>query len=183
MVGDCYQPRLKFPLTQKKRQGLVKANVKTFRDQGQAMDNFAKKSIKVVTLGVLANMKALLCSHYAPSIPKENFSALTRQEQDYFVQMLAHHAHVEPREVKNTIVWGNYSSTQFPDASQATIGGQRVSDIIGDGLTTAAMEAVQKNTRGTSLAALVDNSLGSAMMAAEAACDHMRAWFRGTGQT
>ena len=64
------------------RKDLLAANVKIFKVQGEAMDKFAKKSVKVLVVGNPANTNALICSHYAPSIPKENFSAMTRLDQN-----------------------------------------------------------------------------------------------------
>ena len=60
------------------RKDLLAANVKIFKVQGEALDKWAKKSVKVLVVGNPANTNALICSHYAPSIPKENFSAMTR---------------------------------------------------------------------------------------------------------
>ena len=60
------------------RKDLLAANVKIFKVQGEALEKFAKKSVKVLVVGNPANTNALICSHYAPSIPKENFSAMTR---------------------------------------------------------------------------------------------------------
>merc|ERR1712083_88642 len=57
-------------------------NVKIFKVQGEAMDKHAKKTVKVLVVGNPANTNALICSHYAPSIPKENFSAMTRLDQN-----------------------------------------------------------------------------------------------------
>ena len=64
------------------RKDLLAANVKIFKVQGEALDKFAKKSVKVLVVGNPANTNALICSHYAPTIPKENFSAMTRLDQN-----------------------------------------------------------------------------------------------------
>ena len=64
------------------RKDLLAANVKIFKVQGEAMNQFAKKDIKVLVVGNPANTNALICSHYAPSIPKENFTAMTRLDQN-----------------------------------------------------------------------------------------------------
>ena len=64
------------------RKDLLAANIKIFKSQGAALDSFAKKSVKVVVVGNPANTNALMCSKYAPSIPKENFSCLTRLDQN-----------------------------------------------------------------------------------------------------
>merc|ERR1719466_476150 len=103
------------------RKDLLAANVKIFKVQGQAMEKFAKKSVKVLVVGTPANTNALICSHYAPSIPKENFSAMTRLDQNRAASQLAMKAGVRVQDVKRVTIWGNHSSTQFPDAAHATI--------------------------------------------------------------
>lgn len=64
------------------RADLLSANAKIFQAQGQALDKVAKKTVKVLVVGNPANTNALIASHYAPSIPKENFTALTRLDQN-----------------------------------------------------------------------------------------------------
>merc|ERR1711978_83763 len=71
------------------RKDLLACNVKIFKVQGQALDQFAKKSVKVLVVGNPANTNALICSHYAPSIPKENFSAMTRLDANRAAAQLA----------------------------------------------------------------------------------------------
>ena len=71
------------------RKDLLAANVKIFKVQGEAMERFAKKSVKVLGVGNPANTNALIISHYAPSIPKENFSAMTRLDQNRAASQLA----------------------------------------------------------------------------------------------
>lgn len=64
------------------RKDLLSANVKIFKVQGEALDKYAKKDVKVLVVGNPANTNAFICSHYAPSIPKENFTAMTRLDQN-----------------------------------------------------------------------------------------------------
>lgn len=64
------------------RKDLLSANVKIFKVQGEALDKYAKKDVKVLVVGNPANTNALICSKYAPSIPKENFTAMTRLDQN-----------------------------------------------------------------------------------------------------
>jgi len=64
------------------RKDLLAANVKIFKVQGQALDTHAKKTVKVLVVGNPANTNALICSKYAPSIPPQNFSAMTRLDQN-----------------------------------------------------------------------------------------------------
>merc|ERR1712051_81870 len=160
------------------RKDLLAANVKIFKVQGESLDKFAKKSVKVLVVGNPANTNALVCSHYAPSIPKENFSAMTRLDQNRAAAQLANKAGVGVADVKNVIIWGNHSSTQFPDAAHATINGKMAAEVINDAdwFKTTFLPTVQK--RGA--AVIAARKLSSAMSAAKAACDHMKSWVQGT---
>merc|ERR550525_1350815 len=128
------------------RKDLLAANVKIFKVQGQALDKHAKKTVKVLVVGNPANTNALICSHFAPSIPKTNFSAMTRLDQNRATAQLALKAGVEVAAVSNVTIWGNHSSTQFPDAEHATIGGKPVVEVIKDSewLTKEFIPTVQK---------------------------------------
>jgi len=160
------------------RKDLLAANVKIFKVQGQALDKYAKKSAKILVVGNPANTNALICSHYAPSIPKENFSAMTRLDQNRAAAQLALKAGCKVAEVKKVTIWGNHSSTQFPDAEQALIGGKPALSVVKDEawLRNEFIPMVQK--RGA--AVIAARKLSSAMSAAKAACDHMKSWFQGT---
>ena len=114
------------------RKDLLAANVKIFKVQGQALDQYAKKSVKVLVVGNPANTNAFIMSHYAPSIPKANFTAMTRLDQNRASAQLAQKAGVGVEQVKKCFIWGNHSSTQFPDASNATIGGKPASEVCAD---------------------------------------------------
>lgn len=164
------------------RKDLLAANVKIFKAQGQALDQHAKKTVKVLVVGNPANTNALICAKYAPSIPRENFSAMTRLDQNRAQTQIAIKLGIPVSDVKNVIIWGNHSSTQFPDLRHATahVNGQDVPvyDAIkddaylkGDFITT-----VQK--RGA--AVIAARKLSSAMSAAKAACDHMKSIWQGT---
>merc|ERR1711976_962979 len=110
------------------RKDLLAANVKIFKVQGQALDQHAKKSVKVLVVGNPANTNALICAKYAPSIPRENFSAMTRLDQNRAQAQIANRLGIPIADVKNVLIWGNHSSTQFPDVRHgtATINGQAV---------------------------------------------------------
>jgi len=160
------------------RKDLLAANVKIFKAQGQAMDKVAKKSCRVLVVGNPANTNALICSHYAPSIPKENFSAMTRLDQNRAHAQLALKAGVPISAVKGAIIWGNHSATQFPDAAHATVDGKPAPEAVGGDawLQETFVPTVQK--RGA--AVIAARKLSSAMSAAKAACDHMKDWWNGT---
>jgi len=164
------------------RKDLLKANVKIFKAQGQAMDKLAKKSVKVLVVGNPANTNACILSKYAPSIPKENFSCMTRLDQNRAQAQIANRLGVANSDISNVIIWGNHSSTQFPDVRHASakVNGIAVSvyDAVKDDhyLKNEFIKTVQQ--RGA--AVIKARKLSSAMSAAKAACDHMRDWFMGT---
>jgi malate dehydrogenase len=167
------------------RKDLLRANVKIFKSQGMALDKFAKKTVKVVVVGNPANTNALVASKYAPSIPKENFSALTRLDANRAQAQIASRVGVGCDKVSRCIIWGNHSNTQFADAHHAVV-------ALADGRTVSAEEAVKDDawlkgdflktvqTRGA--AVIKARKLSSAMSAAKAICDHMRDWWVGTSQ-
>jgi malate dehydrogenase len=164
------------------RKDLLKANVRIFKQQGEALNQFAKKTVKVVVVGNPANTNALICQMNAPTIPKENFTCLTRLDQNRAQSQIAARVGVGAQNVHNVIIWGNHSSTQFPDASHATVsvGGKEVKayDAVKDDawLKGDFISVVQK--RGA--AVIAARKLSSAMSAAKAVCDHVHDWWHGT---
>lgn len=164
------------------RKDLLAANVKIFKAQGQALDKYAKKDVLVLVVGNPANTNALVCSHYAPSIPKENFTAMTRLDQNRAKAQIASKLKVKIDDVKNIIIWGNHSSTQFPDVKSGV--------VIIDCTERSAWEAINDSNyiqndfvttvqkRGA--AVISARKMSSAMSAAKAACDHMHDWWNGT---
>jgi len=164
------------------RKDLLSANVKIFKVQGEALDQHARKDVKVLVVGNPANTNALVCAKYAPSIPKENFTAMTRLDQNRAQAQIAARAGVPVANVSNVIIWGNHSSTQVPDASHAK--------VIKNGNSVAAAEAVMdeawiksgfvETVQKRGAAVIAARKMSSAMSAAKAAGDHMRNWFLGT---
>lgn len=164
------------------RKDLLSANVKIFKSQGLALDKFAKKSVKCVVVGNPANTNCYILAHYAPSIPRENFSCLTRLDHNRAKAQIASRLKISPDQVKNVTIWGNHSSTQFPDvsAATATVDGKEkpVFEAVQDDkwLKNDFISTVQK--RGA--AVIAARKLSSAMSAAKAICDHMHDWWHGT---
>lgn len=160
------------------RKDLLSANVKIFKVQGEAIDKFAKKDVKVLVVGNPANTNAFICSHYAPTIPRENFTAMTRLDQNRAQANIAAKVGVPVEDVKNVIIWGNHSATQFPDVKHATVKvgnvEKSVYDAVGDEnyLKTDFVTTIQK--RGA--AVIAARKMSSAMSAAKAATDHMHDW-------
>ncbi|XP_063240566.1 malate dehydrogenase, cytoplasmic [Bacillus rossius redtenbacheri] len=164
------------------RKDLLSANVKIFKVQGEALDKHAKKNVKVLVVGNPANTNALICSKYAPSIPRGNFTAMTRLDQNRGRAQVAARLGVAVGKVRNVIIWGNHSATQVPDVGSATVevGGKAVpvrdavkddAWLLGEFITT-----IQK--RGA--AVIAARKMSSAMSAAKAAGDHMHDLWQGT---
>jgi len=166
------------------RKDLLKANAKIFEAQGKALNQFAKKTVKVVVVGNPANTNAFIISSYAPDIPKTNFSCLTRLDENRAKAQIALKCGVFANEVKNVTIWGNHSSTQFPDIEHGTVkvSGQdvpiRTAINDDDYLNNEFIKCVQ--TRGA--AVIKARKLSSATSAAKAICDHMRDWWFGTNE-
>ncbi|XP_076463404.1 malate dehydrogenase, cytoplasmic-like isoform X1 [Babylonia areolata] len=164
------------------RKDLLKDNIMIFQSQGAAMDKWAKKTVKVLVVGNPANTNALICSRFAPSIPRENFSCLTRLDQNRAQAQIASRLGVANSDVSNVIIWGNHSSTLFPDVRHAKVvyNGKKMSvpEAVKDDsyLKNEFVSTVQK--RGA--AVIQARKLSSAMSAAKAAVDHMHDWWFGT---
>jgi len=173
------------------RKDLLAANVKIFKAQGQALDTVAKKTVKVLVVGNPANTNAFICRYFAPSIPEENFSALTRLDHNRAVAQVAKKLSICPSSIHNVAIWGNHSNTQVPDLRQAKICRKALEGKVpaGDGLVPA-LEAINDanwvktvftpvvKSRGA--AVLAARKLSSAMSAAKASADHMHDWHFGT---
>ncbi|XP_044144743.1 malate dehydrogenase, cytoplasmic [Bufo gargarizans] len=162
------------------RKDLLKANVNIFKSQGAALDKYAKKTVKVIVVGNPANTNCLTALKSAPSIPKENFSCLTRLDHNRAKAQIALRLNVTSEAVKNVIIWGNHSSTQYPDVSHASVKLQGkdvpVSEAVKDDswLKGKFISTVQQ--RGA--AVIAARKLSSAMSAAKAICDHVHdLWF------
>jgi len=164
------------------RKDLLKANAKIFEVQGKALNEHAKKTVKVLVVGNPANTNCLIAQKCAPTIPKENFTCMTRLDQNRAISQVAMRLGVKTDAVKRVIIWGNHSSTQYPDLNFATVqlNGQDipVPEAIKDEnwIQGEFLKTVQ--TRGAAI--IKARKLSSAMSAAKAICDHMKNWWLGT---
>jgi len=165
------------------RKDLLAANVKIFKSQGKALASYSKPTVKVLVVGNPANTNAFIAAKYAaPKIPARNFSAMTRLDHNRATAQVAIKSSVRVGDVKNVIIWGNHSSTQFPDVRHAKVkrdGGEvdaytAVNDK--DWIQGPFISLVQK--RGAVI--IEKRKLSSAMSAAKAACDHVHDWYSGT---
>lgn len=130
-------------------------------------------------VGNPANTNALICAEYAPKVPKKNFTAMTRLDHNRAMGMIANRVGCNVSDVENVIIWGNHSSTQYPDVSNATIKGKgKVMDLVNDEAWLHGEFIKNVQTRG---AAIINaRKASSALSAARGAVTHMHDWFCGT---
>ncbi|MBO1031510.1 malate dehydrogenase [Tessaracoccus sp. SD287] len=160
------------------RGDLLSANGAIFTAQGKALNDAAADDIKVVVTGNPANTNALIAMTNAPDIPRERFTALTRLDHNRAKSQLAHKLGVPVGEITNLTIWGNHSSTQYPDLFNTRVGGKNAAELINDQdwIENTFIPTVAK--RG---AAIIEaRGLSSAASAANATIEHARDWVRGT---
>ncbi|KAE9538791.1 hypothetical protein AGLY_005373, partial [Aphis glycines] len=151
--------------------------------ESEALNKYANKDVKVLVIGNPANTNALIRSLHAPSIPKQNFTAMTRLDQNRAQSAIAIHLGLSISSIKNVTIWGgNQSSTQFQDVFNALVKScdsvQNMYDIIKDKqwLTEDFIKIIQSRES----AVIQARKKSSAMSAAKAAVDHMHDWCFGT---
>ncbi|HEW98727.1 MAG: malate dehydrogenase [Candidatus Parabeggiatoa sp. nov. 3] len=162
------------------RSDLLKINGEIFTEQGKALNDFASRDIKVLIVGNPANTNAYITMHSAPDLDRKQFSSMTRLDHNRAVSQLAEKTGVKITAVKNVIIWGNHSTTQYPDINHATINGQPAKSLVEqDWIINEFMPTVQQ--RGTAIIK-ARGGKSSAASAAFAAMSHMRDWVMGTDE-
>jgi malate dehydrogenase len=149
------------------RGDLLKVNGGIFRPQGRAVAEHAASDVRVLVVGNPCNTNCLIARSNAPEVPAERWFAMTRLDQNRAMTQLAKKAGRPVSSVTNMAVWGNHSSTQFPDFAHARIGGRPVPEVIGDAewLAGEFLTTVQKrgaaviDARGASSAASAANAV------------------------
>ncbi|WP_314210357.1 malate dehydrogenase [uncultured Actinomyces sp.] len=160
------------------RADLLSANGGIFGPQGEALNAGAADDIKVLVVGNPANTNALIAASHAPDIPSSRFTAMTRLDHNRALAQLATKAGCHVTDIDKVTVWGNHSSTQYPDLTQATVKGAPVTDILAD---RAWVENDFIPTVAKRGAAIIDaRGASSAASAASAAIDHVHDWVLGT---
>jgi len=154
------------------RKDLIRENGPIFTGQGNALEG-AASDLRAVVVGNPCNTNCLIAAHNAPGIPKDRFSAMTMLDENRARTQLAKKAGVPVASVTNMTIWGNHSSTQYPDFYNAKIDGKPVPEVISDHdwLKGAFIETVQK--RGAAI--IKARGASSAASAANAAIDHIKA--------
>lgn len=161
------------------RKDLLEANAAIFSVQGKAIDEVASRNIKVLVVGNPANTNALIAQRNAPSINPRQFTAMTRLDHNRAMTQLAQKTGKLVTDVKKLMIWGNHSSTQYPDIHHATVAGQAAIGLVDQAwYENDFIPVVQQ--RGA--AVIKARGASSAASAANAAIDHMRSWALGTAE-
>ncbi|MTI12731.1 malate dehydrogenase [Sansalvadorimonas verongulae] len=160
------------------RADLLEANAAIFSAQGRALNKVANPDVKALVVGNPANTNCLILSRNAPDLSPSQFCAMTRLDHDRARGLLSTQIEVSLADIDNIIIWGNHSSTMYPDLHHATIAGdQPVISMINDQwYKEEFIPRIQK--RGSEI--IEARGQSSAASAAQAALAHMRDWALGT---
>ena len=160
------------------RSDLLEANGGIFRPQGEAINAGAADDVKVLVVGNPANTNALVAMSNAPDVPRERFTAMVRLDHNRAMAQLAKQTGAAVSEITNMTIWGNHSTTQYPDLVHAKVRGQSAWDAVGDQSWIADEFIPTVAKRGA--AVIEARGASSAASAANAAIDHVRDWVRET---
>jgi malate dehydrogenase len=159
------------------RKDLLLANAQIFSAQGKALDAVADRNLRVLVVGNPANTNALIASRNAPGLDRRNFSAMTRLDHNRALSQLAEKTGTHVNDVRRMIIWGNHSSTQYPDLNHALVNGKAAASLVDrPWIEQQFIPTVQQ--RGG--AVIKARGSSSAASAASAAIDHVRSWMLGT---
>jgi malate dehydrogenase len=160
------------------RRDLLSINGSIFEPQGRAINDRAADDVRVLVVGNPCNTNCLIARHHAPDVPDDRWFAMTRLDENRAKSQLAKKAGVPTRTVTNMAIWGNHSTTQFPDFLHARIDGKLVPDVIHDEawLRGPFLDTVQK--RGA--AVISARGASSAASAAHAAIESVNSVWRRT---
>jgi malate dehydrogenase len=159
------------------RKDLLSANGAIFGPQGKALNDHARKDVKVLVVGNPANTNSLIAQQNAPDLNARNFTAMTRLDHNRAISQLAEKTGADSTEIESVVIWGNHSATQYPDLHAATVNGKPAMDLIDQGwYNDEYIPTVQQ--RGAAI--ITARGASSAASAAGAAIDHMHDWHHGT---
>ena len=159
------------------RGDLLSANGAIFTAQGRALNDSAADDVRILITGNPANTNALIAMSNAPDIPRDRFNALTRLDHNRAKAQLAKKVGVGVGEITKMTIWGNHSSTQYPDVFHAKVSGQDAGPLV-DQAWVENTFIPQVAKRG---AAIIEaRGASSAASAANATVEHMRDWVLGT---
>jgi malate dehydrogenase len=161
------------------RSDLLTENGKIFGPQGRALNDNANRNVKVLVVGNPANTNALIARAAAPDLNPRNFTAMTRLDHNRSLSQLAERTGHHHGSIRKMIVWGNHSSTQYPDIRFANVDGDAISEMVDeDWYRDTFIPTVQQ--RGAAI--IKARGASSAASAASSAIDHMHSWALGTSK-
>ena len=160
------------------RSDLLEANGGIFKPQGEAINEHAADDVKVLVVGNPANTNCLIALSHAPDVPRERFTAMTRLDHNRAIAQLASRLGLPVSEITNMTVWGNHSTTQYPDLVHAKVGGQSAWDAVDDEAWVRDEFIPRVANRGAEV--IEARGASSAASAANAAIDHVHDWMLGT---
>ena len=165
------------------RKDLLEQNAAIFKKQANLLDTYSKPTVKVCVVGNPANTNAAIIASIVKNIPKTNITALTRLDHNRAIAQVSEKLQTHPLSIRNVIIWGNHSLTQYPDLQACELHekGSNKSLILSlikdqEWIQNSFIPKVQK--RGGEIIEL--RKLSSAASAASAICDHIRNWVNGT---
>ncbi len=159
------------------RKDLLEANAAIFSVQGKALNDHASRDVKVLVVGNPANTNALIARENAPDLNPRQFTAMTRLDHNRALAQLADKTGSSVNDIEKMIIWGNHSSTQYPDLHSATVNGKAALELVDQAwYADDFIPTVQQ--RGAAI--IKARGASSAASAASAAVDHMRDWALGT---
>ena len=159
------------------RGDLLSANGAIFGPQGKALNDHASRDVKVLVVGNPANTNALIAASSAPDLDPRQFTAMTRLDHNRALSQMAEKTGTHVNDIKQMIIWGNHSATQYPDISQCTIQGKAATEMVEQSwYREQFIPTVQQ--RGAAI--IKARGASSAASAASAAIDHIHDWVLGT---
>jgi malate dehydrogenase len=159
------------------RKDLLTANGGIFGPQGRAISEKSSRDVKVLVVGNPANTNALIAASAAKKLDPKQFHAMVRLDHNRAISQLASKTGAHGNDIEKMIIWGNHSSTQYPDITSTTVGGKAAKSLVDQAwIEKDFIPTVQQ--RGAAI--IKARGLSSAASAASAAVDHMRDWALGS---
>jgi len=159
------------------RKDLLLANAQIFSAQGKALDAVADRNVRVLVVGNPANTNSLIAMKNAPSLNPKNFTAMVRLDHNRALSQLAEKTGTHVTQLKKMTIWGNHSSTQYPDLHHATVGGKPALSLVDEAWYKEQFIPIVQQ-RGAAI--IKARGASSAASAASSAIDHIHDWARGT---
>ena len=161
------------------RKDLLEANGAIFGPQGKAINAHARRDVRVLVVGNPANTNALIAQQNAPDLDPRCFTAMVRLDHNRAISQLAEKTGALNTDIAKVTIWGNHSSTQYPDIHQTTVKGKSALSLVDQAwYADTFIPLVQQ--RGAAI--IKARGASSAASAASAAIDHMRDWTHGTAE-